>query len=172
MKRVSKDRYYLNIAKEAAKRGTCLSAVFGAVIVNNDSIVSTGYAGAPRKVKSCMERGECLRRKMGIPSGERYELCASVHAEQNAIIHAGREKCLGSILYLYGAKYSEDGNGELLNAYPCFICKKMIINAGIEKLTANDSEGNLRTYNISDWVKEWQEHSLLEDQEKYHTDYK
>ncbi len=167
MIRVSKDKYYWDIARAVSERGTCLSAHFGVVIVKNDSIVSTGYVGAPRGVKSCLERGECLRRKNNIPSGERYELCASVHAEQNAIIHAGREKSMGAIMYLYGALGALREDGKLLNAYPCFICKKMIINAGIEKLISNDSDGELRTFNIADWVKEWQERSLFEDTEKY-----
>ena len=95
LNRPSKEEYYLNIAREVSLRGTCLSARVGAVIVNQDSIVATGYAGAPRGVKSCDERGFCLRRKNNILHGTQYEKCASVHAEQNAIIHAGREKCLG-----------------------------------------------------------------------------
>ena len=173
-KRISKDEYYWNIAREVSKRGTCLSAFFGAVIVNNDAIVTTGYVGAPRKTQSCNDRGECLRRKIGVPSGQRYELCASVHSEQNAIINAAREgaSTIGSTMYLYGAKYSEDGKEKLFDAYPCFICKKMIINAGVKKLVSNDSKGNLRTFEINDWIKEWQKHSLLEDKEIYRTDEK
>lgn len=171
-KRMNKDQYYWNIAREASKRGTCLSASFGAVIVKNDEIVATGYVGAPRKTKSCDERGKCLRRELKIPSGEKYELCASVHAEQNAIMHAGRKNCLDSTMYLYGRKNTKDENEEkLLDAYPCFICKKLIINAGIQILIANDSKGNLKKFKINDWVKEWQKHSLLEDKIKYNANY-
>ena len=168
--RISKDKYYWKIAKEIAQRGTCLSTKFGAVIVNNDEIVSTGYNGAPRKTKSCDERGYCLRRKEGISSGTQYERCASVHAEQNAMIQSSRKNMIGGIMYLYGAKVTNDKE-ELINAFPCFICKKMIINTGIEKLVANDSKGNLKVYNIEEWIKEWQEKHLLEDTEKYKTEY-
>lgn len=172
---MSKDEYYWNIAKTVSKRSTCLRASFGAIIIKNDSIVATGYVGAPRGTQSCDEMGKCLRNELKIPSGERYELCASVHAEQNVIIHAGREKCLDSTMYLCGRKYAKKEektkSENLLDAYPCFICKKIIINAGIQRLVANDSKGNLKIFKINDWVKEWKKHSLLEDKIKYKTNY-
>ena len=97
--RIDKTNYYLDIAQTVAERSTCLRRKFGAVIVKNDSIISTGYNGAPRGRKNCCDLGECLREKYEIPSGERYELCRSVHAEANAIIAASREETLGADLY-------------------------------------------------------------------------
>jgi len=101
-KRLSKEQYYLNIAREVSKRGTCLRRNFGAVIVKEDQIISTGYSGAPRETPNCIDVGMCFREKMKIPSGTRYELCRGVHAEQNAIIHASRFDMIGGTLYLVG----------------------------------------------------------------------
>src|SRR5512136_1178674 len=125
-KRISKDDYYLGIAKEVARRSTCFRRSIGVIIVRDDQIISTGYVGAPRKTKSSHEHGFCLRDRLGIPHGERYELCRSVHAEQNAIINAARSgvSLLGGNMYIYGTVYTED---KPINAFPCFICKKMII---------------------------------------------
>ena len=100
--RISKPQYYLNIAKEVARRSTCLRRHYGAVIVNNDQIVSTGYAGAPRRTVNCTEVGSCVRIKLGVPKGEHYEWCRAVHAEQNAVIHAARFDMIGATLYLAG----------------------------------------------------------------------
>lgn len=102
MVRRDKENYYLDIAQTVAERGTCLRRNFGAIIVKNDQIMSTGYAGAPRGRKNCSDLGFCLREKMQIPRGERYELCRSVHAEANAIIHASRADMIGGTLYLVG----------------------------------------------------------------------
>ena len=105
MSRVSKYNYYLDIAQTVAERSTCLRKKFGAIIVKDDVIVSTGYNGAPRGRKNCNDIGSCIRDELGIPRGERYELCRSVHAEANAIIAAARERMLGATLNI-GAEYT------------------------------------------------------------------
>jgi len=128
--RISKDKYYLNIAKEVATRGTCLRRNYGAVIVKNDEIISTGYTGAPRGRVNCCEIGKCARIENKIPSGERYEICRSVHAEMNAIISAPRDKMIDSVLYLYG--WDVENNCEKEKPKPCTLCERMIINAGIK----------------------------------------
>ena len=100
MERRDKNNYYLDIAEAVSQRGTCLRKHYGAVIVKNDEIISTGYVGAPRGRKNCSDLNYCIRQKLSIPRGERYELCRSVHAEANAIISASRESMLGSTIYL------------------------------------------------------------------------
>ena len=165
-KRLSKDEYYLNIAKEIAERSTCFRAKNGAIIVKDDQIIATGYIGAPRKTKDCIERGNCLRDKLKIPHGERYELCRSVHAEQNAIINAARAgvSLLGGTLYLH----SRDRNGNLVATCPCYFCKRMIINAGLEKVVCSEKEeNNLRVFNVQDWIKDWREKDIVDDKYKY-----
>lgn len=154
----------MNITKEVSRRATCFRARHGSIIVRDDQIISTGYNGAPRKTKDCLERGNCLRTQMGIPSGQRYEMCRSVHAEQNAIINAARSgtNLLGGTLYLYSEKLDSDGNSKIIEALPCFICKKMIINAGLEKLVSN-TPGGLKIYEISDWVDDWKKNDLIDD---------
>ena len=124
--RPSKSDYYLSIAKEVAQRSTCLRRQYGAVIVKDDEIVSTGYNGSPRGESNCCDVGECWREQNNIPHGERYEECVAVHAEQNAIISAARREMNGGILYLYGEE-----NGEPIQSCPCKICKRMIKNAGL-----------------------------------------
>jgi dCMP deaminase len=136
--RPSKTDYYLNIALDVAARGTCLRRNFGAVIVKDDAIVSTGYSGAPRGLPNCCDLEVCERDRRGIPSGERYELCRSVHAEMNAIINAGRDKTLGATLYLSGFDVK---TGELIDAEPCFLCKRIILNAGIYKVICRTKDG-------------------------------
>ena len=166
--RPSKLEYYMNIASEVAGRSTCYRAKHGAIIVRDDQIISTGYLGAPRKTKDCWERGHCLRETLKIPHGHRYELCRSVHAEQNAIINAARAgvSLLNSTMYLYSTVI-RDGQETPQDAYPCFICKKMIINAGIEKLVGRQANGSLKVYEISDWVKDWQDKDMIDDSEQY-----
>ena len=100
MKRIDKENYYLDIAETVLERSTCLRRCYGAIIVQHDEIVSTGYNGAPRGRKNCIDLGGCTREAMNIPSGQRYELCRSVHAEANAIISAARSEVLGATLYL------------------------------------------------------------------------
>ena len=136
MQRISKQEYYLSIAAEVAKRSTCLRRQYGAVIVKNDEIVSTGYNGAPRGEDNCCDVGTCWRERNNIPHGEQYEKCVAVHAEQNAIISASRNDMLGGTLYLAGF---EDGK-PIQNAEPCLICRRLIKNAGIEKVINGQGE--------------------------------
>lgn len=130
MNRISKDEYYLDMAKAVLKRSTCLRRNYGAVIVNNDEVISTGYNGAPRGEINCIDSGVCEREMLNIPKGERYELCVAVHAEQNAIISAPRDKMLGGTIYIAGM---EVANGKDANPAPCLICRRMLKNAGITK---------------------------------------
>lgn len=130
LERRDKINYYLDLAEIVGQRGTCLRRHYGAVIVKNDEVISTGYVGAPRGRKNCSDLGICIRQKMNVPRGERYELCRSVHAEANAIISASRGKMIGSTLYLVG-KEVDTGNMSK-NSNSCSMCKRMIINAGID----------------------------------------
>lgn len=149
--RTSKENYYLDIAQTVAERGTCLRKKYGAIIVKNDVIVSTGYVGAPRGRKNCCDLNFCLREKMNIPRGERYELCRSVHAEQNAIINASREQMIGATMFLCGL---DAKTGEYVaNSSCCQMCKRMVINAGIEKVIIRDSKEDYRVIFVSDWVE-------------------
>jgi len=150
-KRISKSQYYLNIAKEVARRSTCLRRHYGAVIVSNDQIISTGYAGAPRKTANCTEIGSCIRIKLRIRRGEHYEWCRAVHAEMNAIIHASRFDMIGATLYLVGV--SPESSAVIKGAEPCRICKRMIINAGIEKAVIQTSPEQYRVEEVGDWIK-------------------
>lgn len=148
--RIDKINYYLDIAQVVAERGTCLRRKFGAVIVKNDVIISTGYAGAPRGRKNCCDLGTCLREELKIPHGERYELCRSVHAEANAIIAASREEMLGSALYL--ACIDTNENGIISGTMCCSMCQRLIINAGISTVYIRNSK---KDYTIVDVEKEW-----------------
>ena len=149
--RTTKENYYLDIAQVVAERGTCLRKKYGAIIVKNDSIVSTGYVGAPRGRTNCCDMQFCLREQMNIPRGERYELCRSVHAEQNAIINASREQMIGATMYLCGL---DAKTGEFVaNSTSCQLCKRMIINAGIEKVVVRDTKDEYRVIPVSDWVE-------------------
>lgn len=150
MERRDKINYYLDIAQAVLSRGTCLRRNYGAVIVKNDEIISTGYTGAPRMRKNCNDLGYCLREKYNIPRGERYELCRSVHAEANAIISASRDKMIDSELYLVGIECR--ANSFVENSSPCAMCKRLIINAGIKKVIVRDT---INKYRIIDVKKEW-----------------
>lgn len=130
--RISKHQYYLNIAKAVSLRGTCLRRNYGAVIVKDDSIISTGYTGSERKALNCCDINKCTRNELNIPSGERYELCKSVHAEANAIINSSRRDMIGSTLYLVGIDY--DTQNILEKSYPCLMCIRMIKNSGIKRI--------------------------------------
>lgn len=167
--RPSKDEYYLNIAKEVAQRGTCFRSRFGTIIVKDDQIISTGYIGAPRGVKDCMERGYCLRDHLKIPHGTQYEVCRSVHSEQNAIINAARAgvSLMGATIYHYA---ENPKNGELVDAVPCYICKKMVINAGIVKYIGKAKDGTLKIFHVEDWVNEWKHGDVLDDKFQYGKD--
>lgn len=149
-KRVDKHNYYLDIAETVIERGTCLRRNFGAIIVKNDEIVSTGYTGAPRGRKNCSDLGICIREKLSIPRGERYELCRSVHAEANCIISAQRRDMLDSTLYLVGRECS---TGQLVaNTSSCSMCKRLIINAGIKNVVIRNTPTEYSTINVEDWV--------------------
>ena len=147
--RRDKVNYYLDMADVARERSTCLRRTYGAVIVKNDTIVSTGYSGAPRGRANCIDLGFCMREKLKIPRGERYEFCRSVHAEANAIIAASREQMLGATLYLVG----READGTLMpDANSCTMCKRMVINAGIEKVVVRRTEDTYEVIPVSDWV--------------------
>jgi len=151
MERRDKVNYYLDLADVVSSRSTCLRRHYGAVIVKNDEVISTGYVGAPRGRKNCTDLNYCIRQKMQVPRGERYELCRSVHAEANAIISAERNKMIGASIYLSGR---EADTGEYIkNSNSCSMCKRMIINAGIEKVYVRDTEDSYREINVSDWIE-------------------
>ncbi len=171
--RPTKDVYYWNIAKETSERGTCLSVKGGAVIVKDDQIIATGYIGAPRGTMDCFQRGVCMRRQLGIPSGQRYEICRSVHAEQNALLNAARAgvSVLGSSVYLYFVKRQPDGSVKFVNAQPCFMCKKMLINSGIKRFVGNTDSGELASFNVDDWAQDWKTHDMLDDKYVYDNKY-
>ncbi|MDD2565325.1 MAG: dCMP deaminase family protein [Candidatus Gracilibacteria bacterium] len=168
-KRPSKDEYYLSIAEEVASRSTCYRTRQGSLIVKDDQIISTGYVGAPRLTKDCFERGNCLRNILNVPAGERYELCRSVHAEQNAIINAARAgvNLFGATLYHYSCRLDSEGNVIKQSALPCFICKKMLINAGIKFYIGYDSTGIKHVYDVEKWAQDWQEKDMVDDEIKY-----
>ncbi|MBU0461535.1 MAG: AAA family ATPase [Nanoarchaeota archaeon] len=171
--RPSKEDYYLRIAEQVAARSNCLSMKTGTIIIKDDQIVATGYNGAPRKTRDCIERGFCLRRKMGIPSGHRYELCRTVHGEANSIINAARSgaSVLDSDMYMYGIKVL-DGQTKVIDAYPCFICKKMIINAGIKRFIARQADGGIKIFDVKkDWVEGWRKGDMTDDMDLYDSKY-
>ena len=152
MGRRDKINYYLDIAQTVSERGTCLRRNFGAIVVKNDQIISTGYAGSPRGRENCSDLGYCTREKLNIPRGERYELCRSVHAEMNAIIAASRAEMLGATLYLVGV---DAKTGELVpDASPCSLCKRLIINAGITTVIIRSTSEMFNTVNVEDWVEQ------------------
>jgi len=152
MNRVSKHNYYLDIAETVSERSTCLRKRYGAIIVKNDVIISTGYNGAPRGRKNCSDIGVCTREKLGIPRGERYELCRSVHSEANAIISASRENMLGSSLYMC---CTDPNTGEIVpDTNSCMMCKRLIINAGISKVYIRDDKENFREIDTDMWIED------------------
>jgi len=166
--RPKKDQYYLDIAKVVSERSTCLKVFMGAIIVKDDQIIATGYVGAPRNTKSSLEHGFCLRKKLNIPSGTKYELCRSVHAEQNAIINAARAgvSLIDGDIYIFGKL--RDTN-MTINAFPCFICKKMIINAGLKRVitSVKDEEKDYKIFNVLDWINDWQVQDIIDDKDQY-----
>ena len=169
--RPSKDQYYLDIAKAVSKRGTCIKIEMGAVIIRDDQIISTGYCGAPRGTKSSQEHGFCLRRELGIPSGHRYEICRSVHAEQNAIVNAARagSSLLGGDMYIYGKRH---GMEEALDAFPCFICKKMLINCGLKRVICSLKDGGYKVFNVDEWADDWKESDIIDDKFQYGVEFR
>ena len=134
MNRPNKNEYYLNIAEAVMQRSTCLRRKYGAVIVKDDEIIATGYNGAPRGSVNCCETGFCYRQAHEIPHGEQYEKCRSVHSEMNAIISASRRDMIGATLYLAS---------DYPNAEPCDICKRLIKNAGIERVITREKQQSI-----------------------------
>ena len=152
-KRTSKENYYLDIAQTVSERSTCLRRKYGAIIVQNDEIISTGYNGAPRGRKNCDDLEYCTREAMHIPSGQRYELCRSVHAEANAIISASRRELLGATLYMVCV---DPKTGELIpESTSCSMCRRLIINAGIERLVIRDTPERFHVVDVErEWIRE------------------
>ena len=150
MKRISKENYYLDIAATVLERATCLRRVYGAIIVKNDEIIATGYNGAPRGRANCVDLGYCSREAMRVPRGERYELCRSVHAEANAIISAARRDTVGGTLYLVGR---DARTGALLpDATSCSMCRRLVINAGLEKVVIRRTETEFEVVDVEEWI--------------------
>ena len=163
-----KDKYYLNIAKQVAERSTCFRSKGGAIIVRDDQIIATGYIGAPRRTKDCFKRNECLRDKLKITHGKQYEICRSVHAEMNTIINAAR----AGVAVLNGDMfiYIRDRDGKEIDSFPCFICKKIIINSGLKRIICSTKEKRIKVFQIQDWVKDWQKKDILDDKYQYGKD--
>ena len=153
MPRIDKENYYLDIAGTVLERSTCMRRHYGAIIVQNDEIVSSGYNGAPRGRKNCGDLGFCARQAMDIPSGQRYELCRSVHAEANAIISAPRREVLGATLYMV---CKDPATGALIpGSTSCSMCRRLIINAGIAKVVIRDTPEAYRVVDVEqEWVEE------------------
>lgn len=152
MNRQDKENYYLDIAQTVLARSTCLRRCYGAIIVKNDEIISTGYNGAPRGRKNCIDLNYCTRMAMKIPSGERYELCRSVHAEANAIISASRSETLNSTLYMTCV---DPNTKELIShSTSCSMCRRMIINAGISRVIIRETLTDYTVVNVDDWILE------------------
>ena len=151
MDRRDKINYYLDIAQTVSERCTCIRRNFGAIIVKNDEIISTGYVGAPRGRKNCTDLGFCTREKLQIPRGERYELCRSVHAEMNAIISAPRNEMIGATLYLVCLDYKTK---ELVpGTNPCAMCKRLIINAGIKEVIVRDTVDEYHVIPVTEFIE-------------------
>ena len=151
MERRDKINYYLDLAEVALERSTCLRRKWGAIIVKNDEIIATGYNGAPRRKKNCIDLNYCMREKLNIPRGERYEMCRSVHAEANAIISAARKDTIGATLYMVGKEAMSEEYVE--NACSCAMCKRMIINAGIEKLIVRNTKNEYTEILVSTFIE-------------------
>lgn len=150
MERISKENYYLDIAQTVLERATCLRRVYGAIIVKNDEIISTGYNGAPRGRRNCVDMGFCTREAMQVPRGQRYELCRSVHAEANAIISASRRDMVGGTLYLVG---KDARTGEILSdATSCSMCRRQVINAGLARVIIRKTPTEFEVVDVTDWV--------------------
>ncbi len=150
MERVSKHNYYLDIAQTVAERSTCLRKRYGAIIVKNDEILSTGYNGAPRGRKNCTDLGVCTRDKLNIPRGERYEMCRSVHAEANAIISASRDKMMGATIYMACLEGKSDDL--VSDTCSCMMCKRLIINAGIETVIIRNTPTEYKVISVESWI--------------------
>ena len=151
MERRDKINYYLDLAEIASERCTCLRRMWGAILVKNDEIIATGYNGAPRGRKNCIDMNYCVRAKNNIPRGERYEMCRSVHAEANAIISAARKDTLGSTLYMVGREV--DTKEYVTKARPCAMCKRMIINAGIKEIYVRNTKEEYEKIDVQEFIE-------------------
>lgn len=152
MNRISKENYYLDIAETVLERATCLRRVYGAIIVQHDEIIATGYNGAPRGRANCTDMGYCSREALKIPRGERYELCRSVHAEANAIISAARRDMVGGTLYLVGR---DARTGELLgDATSCSMCRRQVINAGLSRVVIRKTKTEFEVVDVDSWISD------------------
>ncbi len=154
--RRDKINYYLDIADTVSRRGTCLRRNYGAIIVQNDEIIATGYSGAPRGRKNCTDLGYCLRERKQVPRGERYELCRSVHAEANAIISASRKEMIGATMYISGREVATDEF--VKDAMSCAMCQRLVINAGIDRVIIRSEDG-FKSFSVSD---DWADGEQLE----------
>jgi len=143
------DEYFIGIAKAVSARATCLRRKYGAIITKDNIIVSTGYNGAPSRVKDCLQVGTCTRKELQIPHGERYELCHSVHAEANAILRASLEELRGAAVYIVGI---DDRSNECY-AEPCMMCKRIILNSGMAKVVYSDGNKGFVVINPKKWLK-------------------
>jgi dCMP deaminase len=143
------DEYFIGIAKAVSTRATCLRRKYGSVITKDNIIVTTGYNGAPRGMKDCLDAGKCTRKELQIPHGERYELCHSVHAEANAIIRASLDELRDATIYISGT----DEKGQECNSEPCMMCKRMILNSQIAKVVCSDGNGGFSVVNPKKWLK-------------------
>jgi len=148
--RRDKVNYYLDIAESVLERSTCLRRCYGAIIVNNDEIISTGYNGAPRGRINCCDLKRCVREELNVPSGERYELCRSVHAEANAIISAPRDRMIGATLYL--TCRSPQTHEIIGGGTPCSMCRRLIINAGIKTVVVRETKEDYTMIDVRDWI--------------------
>ena len=152
MARIDKENYYLDIAETVSERSTCLRRCYGAIIVKSDEVIATGYNGAPRGRENCADLGRCTREELNIPSGQRYELCRSVHAEANCIISAARNEMLGATLYM---ACRNPATGALIpDSTSCSMCRRLIINAGIQKVVIRDTKTDYRVVHVEDWIRE------------------
>lgn len=152
MERIDKVNYYLDIAEAVAERSTCMRKKYGSVIVNNDEIIATGYSGAPRGRKNCIDLGFCTKKKY-LPDTHHggYDMCRAVHSEQNAIISASRKSMLGGTLYLCG--YKDKGEHEYEEgASPCLMCRKVIINSGIKQVVVRKNKNEYNVIDVQEWV--------------------
>ena len=150
--RKDKINYYLDIAESVSERSTCLRRHYGCVVVNNDEIVATGYNGAPRGRKNCIDLGFCYRDKMEVPRGERYELCRSVHAEQNAIISAARKDLIGGTMFIAGVNVKTKEIEP--HSTSCMMCKRVVINSGIKEVIVREPNNEYPIYKVEDWIND------------------
>ena len=133
------DEYFIKIAEVVASRSTCIRRRYGAVIVKDRVIVSTGYNGAPRGSVNCVDVNRCRRKELNVPAGERYELCEAVHAEQNAIINGAPERMKDAVIYVAGF----EENGSSADGKPCLLCARMIRNAGLNEVVYLSKDGGI-----------------------------